>query len=329
MQLYQLNYFLTLAQKLNFTATAETLYISQPALSRMIVSLENELGATLFERNKQNVKLTYAGQTFLTYAERMLSDYNEALICTRASADGKHGIIRFGISSVAFSTYLPFLTTRFRALHPNVILQAQDGTVEDLLLRIEARSLDVAFTRNFLTENHPEIDKIHLWSDPIYAVVPPDHPLAGAASVRLVQLKHENFFAVDRTALMYPPLKDFLGSDLTGGDACPQISVQLVSNPTRILTLVESGLGVALLHRHIRNTTKSNCVFLPLEDYDLDPEISAHYDYNAVAVWNQRNRNPCLGLLLDTITDSLEEYRGLYSSERLPPQNREAERPDG
>jgi len=315
MQLYQLNYFLTLAKKLNYTATADALYIAQPTLSRMIVSLENELGTPLFERNKQNVKLTHAGETFLAYAERILADYNEALICTRASADGKRGIIKIGISSVAFSAYLPLVVRRFRRLHPDVVLQAQDGTVETLLQQIDSKSLDIAFTRDFLTENYPDTDKMSLWSDPIYAVVAPDHPLAAEKAVSLLQLKHENFFAVDRTALMYPPLKDFIGTSSTSGGGSPSISVQLVSSPTRILSFVESGLGVALLHQHIRNTTKSNCVFLPLKDYDQDPEISIHYDYNAVAVWSTKNRNPCLPFFLQAATQSLDEYYALRGAQ--------------
>lgn len=313
MHIHQLRYFVVLAEKLNYTATADALYISQPTLSRTIMSLEQELDISLFERNKQNVKLTHAGEIFLKHAKNILSEFDEALTCIRASADGTLGLIKIGVSSIAFSNFLPFIIHRFRTLHSNINLQICDGTVEELLGLIESRHLDIAFTRDYLLENHPTLDRLTLWSDPLYVVLSPKHPLAGQKSVLLSQLLGEKFFAVDRTALLYPPFKELVNPE---SDKSAAVNVQLISNPSRILTYVESGLGIALLHRHILCTTRSNCAVLLLEDYQSNPEVSKHYNYNAVAIWSKSNQNPCLLPFISTIKDSHDDFEALADCNR-------------
>src|SRR5262245_60632104 len=117
MELRQLRYFATVARELNFTRAAEKLRVAQPALSRQIKQLEEELGVTLFERDKRKVRLTPHGESFLTEAQSILSQADLALAHARS---GKSEILNVGYVWGLFHSTAPAALQRFRAVAPNI-----------------------------------------------------------------------------------------------------------------------------------------------------------------------------------------------------------------
>lgn len=123
MELRQLRYFITLAEELNFTRTAQRLHIVQPALSRQIKELEKELHILLFRRNKRSVELTESGRIFLPEAIKTLEQAEHAVTQARRAQAGIVGKIEIGYSSGSvLSGVLGAILRRYREAFPDVEL---------------------------------------------------------------------------------------------------------------------------------------------------------------------------------------------------------------
>src|ERR1700733_3805297 len=107
MDIQQINNFLILSETLNFRKAAEQISIVQPALSRQIQLLENEMGALLFNRSKRAVTLTEAGVFFQKEAQRILQDLDKTIIRTAQMHNGEAGEVRITHSSSAMNTVVP------------------------------------------------------------------------------------------------------------------------------------------------------------------------------------------------------------------------------
>src|ERR1700757_2760966 len=120
MELRHIRSFLSLAQTLNFSRTAEIVHLSQPALSQQIQALENEIGVKLFDRDKRKTVLTAAGMAFQRDASSGLGILEQAVQSAQMAAKGKLGVVRLGFVSTAGSQLLARLTRKYRELNPLV-----------------------------------------------------------------------------------------------------------------------------------------------------------------------------------------------------------------
>jgi len=138
-----LRHFLNLADSLHFGRASEAGHVSPSALSRGIRRLEQEVGATLFERNNRSVSLTHAGRLFLDYAREALGDW-EAIRGTLMEASGElHGEISMFCSVTASYSFLFDILTRFRGDHPRIEIKLHTGDPEEAVGRVgilESRS---------------------------------------------------------------------------------------------------------------------------------------------------------------------------------------------
>ena len=122
MELRHLRYFLTLGKELHFAKAAEKLYITQPALTKQIQQLEEELKVKLFERTKRRVKLTVAGEYLLTEAEYMLNHLEQVVEATQRKAEGEEGEVRIGFVGSAMQNIIPNLLEKLHQKHPEPLL---------------------------------------------------------------------------------------------------------------------------------------------------------------------------------------------------------------
>ena len=118
MDLRTIEHFLKLAKTLNFRKTAEEIYIAQPALSRQIMALEEELGVVLFDRNKRNVTLTEAGVYFREECERILEDFERVKQRTLQIYSGEGGEIKIAHSSSSMQFLLPSILAKIQSKMP-------------------------------------------------------------------------------------------------------------------------------------------------------------------------------------------------------------------
>lgn len=141
MELFQLRYFLAVAEHLSFTRAAKTLNLSQPPLSQQIKRLEDELGGELFQRSSRMVRLTDLGEAFLPRARSILLQTDDAAQEIRARTGLEKGVLRVGASGALAYHLLPLLIVEYRALYPNIDLHIVEHRTPHLLDLLNAMRL--------------------------------------------------------------------------------------------------------------------------------------------------------------------------------------------
>ncbi|MBN9306938.1 MAG: hypothetical protein BGO82_05450 [Devosia sp. 67-54] len=241
MELFQLRYFLAVAEQLSFTRAAKTLHLSQPPLSHQIKRLEDELGGELFQRSSRLVRLTDLGEAFLPRARSILLQTDDAAKEIRARTGLEKGVVRVGASGSLAYHLLPLLVVKYRELYPNIDLQIVEHRTPQLLDAAERHEIDVALIR--LPHDKTKLSITVLRDEALMAAVPGSHPLASEAMVSLRQLADEPFILISNRGEPFHNLVLHL---------CARQSFQpnIICSGTEYATacrLVGLGVGVSIL----------------------------------------------------------------------------------
>ena len=257
MEWQQLYYFQTLARLQHVTRAAEELSLSQPALSRSISRLEEELGVPLFSRQGRTITLNRYGQLFLARVNRILQEYESGKQELRDLIHPEHGEISLGFLHTLGTSLIPDLIGAFRMKAPTARFQLMQSHSYSLLDHLHAGELDLCLLAK-PTKTRLPIQYMPLWNEEIFAIVPLHHPLAEAPSIRLDEIADEPFIS----------LKPGYALRRTTDDAFQQLGV--TPNITfegeeaaTVAGLVAAGLGVSLLP-DLRGVDKSKIVQIPV-----------------------------------------------------------------
>ena len=243
MEIRQIRAFLSLADTLHFGRSAKLLNLSQPALSLQIKALEDELKVKLLDRNRQGTSLTEAGRIFRANAAIALEQLEAASQKAQWTASGRLGRIRIGFISTAGQEIVPTLIRRFLKLYPGVEFSLRNILTSEQVGMIQNRTLDVGFLRLPIEEvNGIQVATVH--REPLVAVLPSSHRLASRKELRLRELRGEKFVMYERH--FAPGFHDFLAGILNRAGVVPDVS-QTASEMSTLVSLVDSGLGVAVL----------------------------------------------------------------------------------
>jgi DNA-binding transcriptional LysR family regulator len=139
-----LRQFRTLAQTANFSRAAELAHVSQPALSRTIRLLEEDLGARLFDRNRRHVSLTPAGEDLLRLTQRLIADFDDAFDLLGQTLSGQRGRIALGVLPSYAVGDLPAVLSRFREAWPGVDVTVREGLAGTIYQQLRERLIDLA-----------------------------------------------------------------------------------------------------------------------------------------------------------------------------------------
>ena len=292
MNLEQIESFLVLAQRLNFTQAANDLFMAQPALSRLIAALEKELEVQLFHRNSRGVSLTPAGEAFLRECPAILDGYRRSVSAAQLAQKGYAGTLTLGILRDAFHPEAVDIYQAMERRYPEVRLLLREYSHSQLIRRFLDGELDAIF--NFGSEAMPpEVESLVLRRDHQCVVVPPHSPLALERSLRMEDLKGEKFIAMARSAPQ--PGHDFLWRITAEAGFVPEIVAEVGHVPT-LLMLVACGLGISTLTNDFEYLTRGRVTFVPL----VGVPLSSHS-----LSWRRGSANPSLPLLVDTVRDFL------------------------
>ena len=176
----------------SFSAAADALSFTQSAVSQQIAALEREAGTTLVQRSARGVRLTQAGEAVVRHAEAIMARLAEAEAELEAIAGLRGGRLRMASFESAGATLMPLAIARFRAQHPAVELSMSLSEPEDCIPQLRSGELDLAIVFESAVHKVDDgIDRMHLIEDPMYLVLPRDHPLANKRRVRLADLAGE------------------------------------------------------------------------------------------------------------------------------------------
>jgi DNA-binding transcriptional LysR family regulator len=244
MELRHLRYFVAVAELRNFTRAAIRLRVAQPALSRQIRDLEEELGARLFERNPRGVRLTGAGAALLPEARAVLQRAREAAQAVRAVARGERGEIHVGYAPTPTVELLPCALHAFQNLAPDVRVTLHDLSTEEMLRGLHDGSLDLCLMVRPAAKALRGLRFELLREYPLCVAVSRAHPFARLKRVTVSQLTAEPLLAYARTD--YPEYHTLL-DDLFRPAVQKYRVVEEQDSASALLASVESGRGIAVV----------------------------------------------------------------------------------
>lgn len=258
--LRQLRQFVALAEHLHFGRAAAALHISQPPLSRSIQDLEAKLGARLFERSRRKVELTEAGAWYLAEVRQVLARLEHASRAAAGRAAG--GTLRIGFVTIADYSVLPGLLSRFKAAHPGVALALRELVTEAQLEALAAGDLDLGFVLPPLAARG--IDSVPVNREPLVAALPSRHPLARERGPLGVRALADEAFVMVPANLARGLSEVVLGVCARAGFV-PRVAQEAVQMQT-VVSLVSSGLGVAIVPASLLNLRRRGVVYRPVRD---------------------------------------------------------------
>lgn len=285
--------FITLASVKNFSLAARKLNTVQPAVSRHIAELEDEIGYSLFWRNTREVKITAAGKCLLKYANELLQLKETALTETIKTGAGYLGQIRIGNIGSASFTFLPLIIRKFKKMYPDVEIMLYEMSVQEQLDAFKSDKIDIGISRKLPQHLKHELNTHKLYQDQLYIVIPDDDKYK-KPKVDLFDLQHENFIIFNR--LEAPVLFDLVIEECNKHNFTPHIINQPTSMQT-VISEVASSLGVSIVPGCIRRLYTKGCKFFCINnDSVIDTEI--HYA--------NTNLSPVVELFVNHMVNSAE-----------------------
>ena len=297
MDVRQLRNFVIVAQEQNFGRAADRIALSQPALSRQIQALEEEIGLLLFDRSAKTIRLTPAGRTYEVEVRRIIGDLDSSARLAREVAAGRAGHLRIGFFGSAILDFIPEAISRFAKASPKVRIDLQ---LMDKDLQIEAlRSgqLDIGFNR--LVPDEPDIVVERVRSEPLVFATRHDNVLAHQAQVEVEAIFNEPLIlypAGVRNSLMHHI------RDIFARYGHEPIVAQEVPDPTTALALIAAGMGSALMPRAVSRLQLPDVRFLPFT-------AGGQVRVNLAILYPLDRRSPAFEVMLDIIRQLAREQQ--------------------
>ncbi|AIY84069.1 bacterial regulatory helix-turn-helix, lysR family protein [Clostridium baratii str. Sullivan] len=251
MNLQQLEYFKVIAETKNFTTASNILSVTQPALSKAISKLEEELEVSLFEREGRNIKITKFGEVFLKYADSALKEIERGKERLQDMKRNNDRVISIASTHCIGATFIPFLISNFFNNKLQVKFNINNQSTEEILKDLKYGRVDFGFFDNMKDiENYPEIESILVKNEEYVLIVPKNHHLANKEEIYLNDLKDEYFIVYkDKSYEEKISYSEFI-------DYTPKI----VAEPDEgsvLAGLVSAGAGIAIvLNTPIMNNNK-------------------------------------------------------------------------
>ncbi len=244
MELRHLRYFVAVGEAENVSRAALTLHVSQPALSRQIRDLEEELGFALLERAAHSVTLTPAGRVFLKESRLVLERVKEAVERARASVPSGRGDLHVGYAMSPTVRILPPALRTFQAEHPGVKVRLHDLSTTEMLSGLRAGKLQLAFVVCPAPQRLRGLEFEALATGEMILAMSPRHPLARRREVTVREAAAQPLVVFSRTE--YPDYHESLEALFAGVRPKPQIAEEHDSVAS-LIAAVEAGTGVAVV----------------------------------------------------------------------------------
>jgi DNA-binding transcriptional LysR family regulator len=284
----------------SFSAAAEALSYSQPAVSQQIARLEAQTGVKLLERQPKGIKLTPAGEALVRHTERILAQLADAQAELSEIATSARGRLRIASFATAAGTIVPVAVSAFRRLRPGVHVDLHLMDPPQSIPALRRGDFDIVITEEGGFEADPDLSGLgveRLMDDVLYAALPADHPLATRRAISLGDLVHDDFMLVG--------LKGTCADSNVVLRACAQAGFEprvayTSDDYFAIQGLVASGMGVALVPGLALASTREDVAVRPLRGRPPYRRIGAVFNGEAVGP---------LGVMLDCLRDAVQEYQ--------------------
>ena len=247
MEIYQLRYFLAVAETGNFTKAAGRVFVSQPSLSQQILNLEEELGQKLFHRMGRKAVLTHAGLKLLESSRRILADVDQTLQELKEST-GLGPKVKVGALQTVAHFFFPAVMAHCRANDIPLVIQTHEDFRRPLSEAVLEGQLDWALIS--LPFNEPRLHFEKLYTEPLWVAMSASHRLAQLDNLTFASLRDENFILLGEASTLTQHIQRFCGDH----DFEPRIAHRCAQVSTA-KSLTAMGLGITVLPKSARSAT--------------------------------------------------------------------------
>jgi DNA-binding transcriptional LysR family regulator len=261
MELRHLRYFLAVGEASNFTKAAAGLRVAQPALSRQVKDLEDEIGVELMRRSPRGVRLTREGRLFLGEVREILKRTGESVEKVRALARGEYGQLRVGYMPTPTVEILPPGLAALRKSVPHAKVLLYDLSSDELITGLRDGTLDFAIMLQPIGEEAAGIEFESLRNYPLCVAVAPAHPFAGLKTIPLQKVAAEPLVGLRGSD--FPEYYRYLNRIFAPIGAKPRIAAEYDSGNS-LLIEVEAGRGIALSMPMFKLVTGKRLLYRPV-----------------------------------------------------------------
>ncbi len=289
MKISQIQCFMEAAECLSFTEAANKLELSQPALSKQVAALEEELEIQLFLRIKKRVYLTEPGKMFLEGLKRLSGDFNIMLSEVKRASEGAQRTIRIGyLEDRSISPKCTKAISVLTEKYPDIKITVDQFKLIELLEKLDENQIDIGFTLEFELGKHPALRHDVIATNHNYLAIPADHPKVNQKGLTLADFSDETYVILD------PEVSSDVVSKLQESCAEAGFTPKLKYAPTlRTLALwAEAGLGIAAVDKGCFLYHNPNFKFIDV------PEI---HNMNSIVVWNENHLSNVGKVFLDMV----------------------------
>ena len=291
MTLNQMKYFIAVARSLSFTEAAKSLFLTQPALSRQISAMEEELGTKLFVREKKTLKLTPGGSILYNGLPDLLKTYSSLVGEARNANQGYEGRLRLGILDVYdIAGKISDVIRKFQEQYPMIQLTMEKYALGSLPDEIFKEHLDMILTYGFSLFDKPNLITADIQKYNSCILLNRKHPLAGKEHLRLAELKNEKFVQLGRECSEEG--YQYIINLCEKGGLYPDIKI--VDKMEDVLLWVQTGNCVAITTDHTIEKYNPEVVIRPIEM----PEAKGH---DISMAWRKNNYNPSIALFMELL----------------------------
>ncbi|WP_328991206.1 LysR substrate-binding domain-containing protein [Kribbella sp. NBC_01245] len=283
LSLNQLRGFVAVAEESHFGRAAERLNVTQPPLTRQIQAVEKAVGVSLFDRTGRGVRLTAAGEVFLSHCRRVLALLEVAPEASRRAAEGQTGTLRLAFTAVGAYAVLAEFLTEVNTRLPGVSIALAELVSEDQFEALGNLRVDIGLVRPPIP---PGFESVLVHSEDLVLAVPVDHELEGTVALAEVT---EDYIGYSPEGSRY--LHDICAA-MIGMDR--YVVSQLASQVPTMLALVRAGFGCSLVPRSIMAMGVEGVRYCELAASDAH-SVTLH------ACWSPDNPNPALQRLAETL----------------------------
>ncbi|MHB8454029.1 MAG: selenium metabolism-associated LysR family transcriptional regulator [Acidiferrobacterales bacterium] len=241
----RLQVFHTVARLLSFTKAAETLHMTQPAVTFQIRQLEEHFNTRLFDRTHNRISLTAAGERVYEYAEKIIALYGEMDSRVRELTGDVSGILIIGASTTIAEYVLPGLLGEFQRRYPDVNVRLSVSNSLGIVHLVENNSVDVGIVESAVTNKNLAVEVC--WHDELVFICPPHHAMSKKTLITVQEIAGLPFLCREEGSGTREVIGDYLsqnGIPLQDLNLCMEFG-----SPESIKSAVEAGLGVSIVSR--------------------------------------------------------------------------------
>lgn len=304
MTYHQLRCFVEVAERLSFTAAAESLYMAQSTLSRQIALLEEEFGMAFFIRDKGGLTMTQAGEIFYEEAKTTLVRERQLRARLDNAKHGKPELLRIGIMEETWPPEAVRLAVgELRRVCKDVDLLIRPLHVHDIYMQLESGAVDVVCTNDHAVASVPNVVQVPVCTEPMYLAASKYYPLVKNGQLKLEDISEiiarREYMVLEPSLFgqqMVPRLRQLLSHSLCDAQLD---QLRYMRSDTHMAMQVMCGVGATMVHKSHRLCSAPGIVLTPVPE-DVEP-------LHLVLAYRNENDNPAVPIFMELVQKYLAE----------------------